>query len=63
MLHTFVGRTPASAAGPLAGRSDLVRTSTSRAREPGAGQGTHPTRAPQYISEAIEIAFRLLRGG
>src|SRR5258708_38808778 len=41
----FVGRTPASAAGPLAGHSDLVKTSTSRARAPGAGQGTRPTDA------------------
>jgi hypothetical protein len=41
--HTIVGRTPASAAGPLAGYSDLVKTSTSRARAPGAGQGTRPT--------------------
>jgi len=39
----FVGWTPASAAGPLAGHSDLVETSTSRARAPGAGQGTRPT--------------------
>ena len=43
MPHTFVGRTPASAAGPLAGHSDFVETSTSRARAPGAGQGTRPT--------------------
>jgi len=43
MPHTFVGRTPASAAGPLAGHPDLIETSTSRARAPGAGQGTRPT--------------------
>jgi len=43
MPHTFVGRTPASAAGPLAGRWVLIKTSTSRARAPGAGQGTRPT--------------------
>jgi len=41
----FVGRTPASAASPLAGHSDFVETSTSRARAPGAGQGTRPTDA------------------
>ena len=37
-----VGRTPASAAGPLAGHSDFVETSTSRARAPSAGQGPTP---------------------
>jgi len=36
---TFVGRTPASAADPLAVHSDFVETSTSRARAPSAGQG------------------------
>ena len=41
MRHTFVGRTPASAAGPLAGRWDFVETSTSRARAPGAGCAQH----------------------
>jgi competence protein ComEA len=39
----FVGRTPASAADPLVGHSDVIKTSTSRARAPGAGQGTRPT--------------------
>jgi len=34
---------PAFTAGPLGGHSDLVKTSTSRARAPGAGQGTRPT--------------------
>jgi hypothetical protein len=43
MLLSFVGRTPASAADPLVGHSDFVETSTSRARAPGAGQGTRPT--------------------
>jgi hypothetical protein len=45
MPHLLVGRTPASAAGPLAGHTDLdlFKTSTSRARAPGAGQGTRPT--------------------
>jgi hypothetical protein len=46
MPPTFVGRTPASAAGPLAGHSDLVKTSTSRAKAPGAGQGTRPGTHP-----------------
>jgi N,N-dimethylformamidase beta subunit-like, C-terminal len=41
--HTSVGRTPASAADPLVGYSDLVKASTGRARAPGAGQGTRPT--------------------
>jgi hypothetical protein len=49
MPHTFVVRkpasAPASAAGPLVGHSDLVETLTSRARAPGAGQGTRPTDA------------------
>jgi hypothetical protein len=43
MPHIFVGRTPASAADPLVGYSDFVEISTSRARAPGAGQGTRPT--------------------
>ncbi|HEY6391751.1 MAG TPA: condensation domain-containing protein, partial [Bryobacteraceae bacterium] len=38
-----VGRTPASADGPLAVHSEPVETWTSRARAPGAGQGTRPT--------------------
>ena len=43
MPLSFVGRTPASADGPRAVHPDLTETSTSRARAPGAGQGTRPT--------------------
>ena len=43
MPLSFVGRTPSSAAGPLAGHSDVAEKSTSRAGAPGAGQGTRPT--------------------
>jgi len=70
MPHTFVGRTPASAAGPLAGDSDFVETSTSRARAPGAGQGTRPTNSmrkwekyvasTKYVSLATTTAGRTL---
>jgi len=51
----FVGRTPASAAGPLAGYSDFVETSTSRARAPGAGQGTRPTK--KYVVFGGRLGF------
>ena len=43
VAQAVVGRTPASAAGPLAGHSDVAEKSTSRAGAPGAGQGTRPT--------------------
>jgi hypothetical protein len=54
MSHTFVGRTPASAADPLVGHSDFVETSTSRARAPGAGQGTRPTDSVRWLDPAAE---------
>jgi hypothetical protein len=44
MSLSFVGRTPASAADPLVGYSDFVEISTSRARAPGAAQGSRPTK-------------------
>jgi hypothetical protein len=50
MPHTFVGRTPASAADPLVGRFDFVETSTSRASTPGARQGP----APQILFGSLE---------
>jgi hypothetical protein len=43
LVLVAVGRTPASAADPLVGYSDVVKNSPSRARAPGAGQGTRPT--------------------
>ena len=55
MPHTFVGRTPASATGPLAGHPDLVETSTSRARAPGAGQGTRPTDSVRKGEEYVAL--------
>jgi len=61
MPHTFVGRTPASAAGPLAGPSDLVKTSTSRARAPGAGQGTRPTNSIWKWEKYVAITHECVR--
>jgi hypothetical protein len=39
----FCGADARVRSGPLASNSDFVETSTSRARAPGAGQGTRPT--------------------
>jgi len=63
MKLTFVGRTPASAAGPPAGYSGFVKTSTSRAGAPGAGQGTRPTSANYWRIVArtlVSAASRLV---
>jgi hypothetical protein len=55
MPHTFVGRTPASAADPLVGHSDFVETSTSRTRASGAGQGTRPTDSVRQLEKYVAL--------
>jgi hypothetical protein len=57
MPPTFVGRTPASAADPPVGYSDFVETSTSRARAPGAGQGTRPTVTINVVARLVRIMW------
>ena len=53
---SFVRRTPASAAGPLAGHPDLAEKLKSRAGAPGAGQGTRPT---ELLPSATGIEWRV----
>jgi hypothetical protein len=65
MPHTFVGRTPASAADPQVGHSDFVETSKSRARAPGAGQGTRPTNSmrkwEKYVTFGLGNHFTAIK--